>query len=632
MTDPIWYPSQRYIQKSFLYNYQQFTEKFLRRQFNSYQEFHEWSVTSLDEFWLSILHYFRISYDGEFKEVLHQPENTNDFIGTSWFDGIRLSYAEHIFKSRSDDVPALIYQAESAAEAEVISWKQLEQQVSQLQQFLRHKGVMKGDRIAAVLSNSADTVALFLAVNSLGAIWSCCSPDFGDFSILERFRQIEPKLLFLEQNYQYGGKVFDQKSSNEYLKNELPDLHASFEMDQPEFKATLTQYVPKMLYFERVAFDHPIWILYSSGTTGKPKAITHGTGGNLLEHYKALALHQNVQPGERFIWYSTTGWMMWNYALSSLLCGATLCLYNGSLAYQKHQRFWNFIKTQQVDHFGAGAAYFSKLPTIKADGYSPKVIASTGSPLSPAAFYELQRLFPESQIVSLSGGTDVCSAFLSGCPYLPVYAGEIQCATLGSDIIASDDNGKPLYGAVGELVIRKPMPSMPVFFWNDPGHSRYRESYFSHIPGFWCHGDWIEHTEHGGFIIHGRSDATLKRGGVRIGTAEIYNVVNEIEGIQDSLVVCIDKDNQSYMRLFVQLEEGLELDATLQNKIKDRLREKNSPRHVPDDVTAVRDIPYTLSGKKLELPVKKILSGRALNEAVSKDIMRNPEALEDWPL
>lgn len=629
MKKTIWIPSEQYIKSSVLYSFQQFVERNYNRCFLDYASFHRWSVEDLESFWEAILLFFKIDYTGEYKRVLDGKYTDTDFIDAKWFEGISLSYAEHIFREKKEADLALKYTDESGNYREV-SWAVLRAEVSSIQQFLKEKGVKKGDRVAGILNNTVETIAIFLAVNSLGAIWSCCSPDFGDKSIMERFVQIEPKVLFIELDYQYNGKSFSKRETLTHIQNYIPSIETMVIVYEKEWQTIFKHYLPQELTFLRVPFSYPIWILYSSGTTGKPKAITHSTGGNLLEQYKALAIHQNVQQGENFLWYSTTGWMMWNYALSSLLCGATLCLFSGAIHYNDHQAFWQFIKQASVHHLGGGAAYFSAIHDLKIDNYQPKVIGSTGSPLPAATFENLQEKFPDVHIISLSGGTDVCSAFLSGCSYLPVHAGEIQCRTLGSDIVAVNDQGDEVYNEVGELVIKKPMPSMPVCFWNDKGNEKYRESYFSERKGIWSHGDWISIMENGGIVMYGRSDATLNRGGIRIGTAEIYNVVNELEGVRDSLVIATEnREGESNMLLFIQLDEGIELE-TLVPLIKSGLRKQYTARHVPDFFYAVDDIPYTLSGKKLEIPIKKIFSGYPIEKAVSKDIMRNPQALDEY--
>jgi len=420
----IWEPSESYIKSSSIYSFQQYVERTFNRCFLAYESFHSWSIEHPEKLWEAIFNYFEISYSGQINEVLSWDKKAIDFIDAKWFSGVYLSYAEHIFKARKATEIALKYADESLDYSE-ISWLNLSEKVSILQQFMRENGVQKGDRVAAILNNTVDSIALFLAANSLGAIWSCCSPDFVDESILERFSQIEPKMLFIETEYTYNGKAFSKQKTTDFLHENLPSLVRLVDINSESWLTIFERFKPENLFFERVAFDDPIWILYSSGTTGKPKAITHRTGGNLLEHYKALSLHQNVLPGENFLWYTTTGWMMWNYALSSLLCGATLCLYNGAIQYDKHQSFWRFVRRAEVDHLGAGASYFASIMDLEIPDYTPKVIGSTGSPLSAAAFENLQLKFPTAHLISLSGGTDVCSAFLSGCAYKPVYAGEI---------------------------------------------------------------------------------------------------------------------------------------------------------------------------------------------------------------
>lgn len=629
MKQLIWTPSEYYIKSSILYGFQLFVEQRYNRCFLDYESFYQWSVERIEDFWEAVLVYFNVDFSGSYDQVLQWDRTAEDFIDVKWFEGISLSYAEHIFRGKLDTDIALKYVDEEGNYLEV-SWAELRRKVCSIQLFLQEKGIQKGDRIAGILNNTVETVAIFLAVNSLGAIWSCCSPDFGDKSIAERFEQIKPKILFIELDYQYNGKLFSKYETLIFIQNHIPSIETVVRVYEEDWQTIFRNNPPKELTFLRVRFSHPIWILYSSGTTGKPKAITHSTGGNLLEHYKALAIHQNVEPGENFLWYSTTGWMMWNYALSSMLCEATLCLFNGAIHYNSHKDFWHFVKRANVHHLGGGAAYFSAIHDLKIRDYRPKVIGSTGSPLPIDTFENLQEKFPNAHIISLSGGTDVCSAFLSGCAYLSVYAGEIQCRTLGSDIIALNDEGEEVYNTVGELVIKQPIPSMPLYFWNDKNKEKYKESYFSQRKGLWSHGDWISIGDNGGIVMYGRSDATLNRGGIRIGTAEIYNVVNGLDGVKDSLVIATDNERgESKMSLFIQLEKEFELESVL-SAIKSELRKQYSARHVPDFFYAVRDIPYTLSGKKLEIPIKKIFSGYALEKAVSKDVMRNPECLEEY--
>ncbi len=623
----LWTPSTDYISRSEMTAFQKFVEKKHSLTFNHYQELHAWSIQSPEDFWADIYEYFKVISSSGYEHVMKRGEHL--FIGTSWFKGAEISYSEHIFRQYSPDRPALIFKSETT-EIREVSWQELKHMVLAVQIYLKRNGIGVGDRVVGVLNNTPEALAIFLAVNSVGAIWSCCSPDFGADSILERFEQISPKMLFADKVYHYNGKTFRKSAIIKELAEKIASIEDVVVVQDLKWRSILAL-APKNgeLQFDRVPFDHPIWILYSSGTTGKPKAITHSTGGNLLEHFKALALHQNVQEGDRFMWYSTTGWMMWNYAVSSLLCGATLCIYEGSLSYPSLGAVWKFAQEVKLDHFGAGAAYYITCAKreVQFSLDKLKTLGSTGSPLPPETFEWLQRKLPETQIISLSGGTDVCSAFLTGCPSLEVHSGEIQCVSLGSDIEAWNDEGQGVKNEVGELVIKLPMPSMPLYFWNDEGNVKYLESYFEKYPGVWCHGDWIKFTENGGVIIYGRSDATLNRGGVRIGTAEIYNAIEDL--VQDSLVVCIEqKDGSSQMHLYVKVEG--KLSAKLEKDIKSRLKTRYTPRHVPDKILQVPDIPYTWSGKKMELPVKKILMGYNKEKAVSIEAVRNPESLDFW--
>lgn len=631
MSNLLWEPSIAYQQESSLYRFKQFVGQKRQLKMDSYPVLWDWSVSNLEEFWEDIAIFFDVIFHATHQQIFQA--SPQGFIGSKWFEGATLNYAEHIFRKSTTDRPALLFQEENKP-VQAISWDELEGMVSSLQRFLIGQGIEQGDRVVGVLKNSPSAIALFLAVNSIGAIWSCCSPDFGSSSILERFSQVTPKLLFADAAYTYNGKLFDLKASMIDLSSNLESLvHDVVFVDEQVWQDVVSQETGLPLRFTAVPFEHPIWILYSSGTTGKPKAITHSCGGILLEHFKALALHQNVQEGERFIWYATTGWMMWNYALSSLLLGATLCIYEGSLVYPEKLSFWNFVDSHKIDHVGAGAAYYiaNQHLELEQPRFQPKTIGSTGSPLPPQTFTWLQKQFPKAQIVSLSGGTDVCSAFLSGNPLLPVYAGEIQCLTLGSKIEAYNENGESVKNEVGELVITLPMPSMPIYFWNDLHNEKYQESYFEKYPGVWCHGDWIKFTEHQGIIVYGRSDATLNRGGVRIGTAEIYNILNTFSEVEDSLIICLDhEDGTSTMPLYVQMQHGVSLTDDLKTAIKLKLRKSYSPRHVPDDIVAVPTIPYTLSGKKLEIPVKKIMMGTPLEKAVSVAVLRDPKSLDFW--
>lgn len=632
MNIPLWTPSATYIEQANLKKYESWLQSHKNLTFKDYDALWQWSVDNIAEFWETIYQFFEIKSYTDYQSVLRQP--ANEMIGSKWFEGATLSYAEHIFRYKTTERPAIIFQSETQTLIE-ISWAELENKVLAIQNYLQEKGVGQGDRVVGYLPNTPDTIAAFLAVNSLGAVWSCCSPDFGLESLIDRFQQIEPKVLFACGSYHYGGKVFDKSEIVNELSAQLPSLLDTVVLESNKWNAILATVPNHPLNFTAVDFNAPIWILYSSGTTGKPKAITHSTGGNLIEHLKALALHQDVQIGERYSWYSTTGWMMWNFALSSMACGATLCLYDGSPAYPDINVLWRFAKDAKVDHFGGGAAFYinyMKQDThfFKENSLKIKTLGSTGSPLLRQVFeWIYENVSKNLQLISLSGGTDVCSAFMGGCPYLPVYSGEIQCRMLGANIEAWNDEGKPVYDEVGELVIKDAMPSMPLFFWKDEDNKKYRSSYFEKYEGVWCHGDWIKITENSGIIIYGRSDATLNRDGVRIGTAEIYNAVEALAEIKDSLVICIEKEDGSFfMPLFVVLNQNEVLNDELKNKIKTQLRKQYSPRHVPDAILPVPEIPYTISGKKMEMPIKKILMGTPVEKAVSLDAMRNPKSIE----
>lgn len=633
MNLPLWTPSSAYIEKSNLKKYESWLEIHKNLTFKDYQALWQWSVDNVAEFWESIYQFFEVKSHTSYRSVLSYT--SNEMIGTQWFEGAILSYAEHIFRHKTTDRPAIIFQSETQALTE-ISWETLESKVAALQTYFKAKGVQKGDRVVGYLPNTPDAIAIFLAVNSVGAIWSCCSPDFGLESLTDRFQQIEPKILFACRSYHYGGKVFDKSAIVKELSEQLPSLVDTVIIDSSAWKEIIDNPVKQKLTFAHVEFNDPIWILYSSGTTGKPKAITHSTGGNLIEHLKALAFHQDVQVGERYFWYSTTGWMMWNFALSSMACGTTLCLYDGSPAYPDINVLWQFAIEAKVDHFGGGAAFYinyMKQDThyFKEHPLKIKTLGSTGSPLPSQAFeWIYENISKNLHLISLSGGTDVCSAFMGGCPYLPVYSGEIQCRMLGANIEAWNDEGKPVYDEVGELVIKDVMPSMPLYFWKDNDNQKYRSSYFEKYADVWTHGDWIKITKNLGVIIYGRSDATLNRDGVRIGTSEVYSAVEALPEIKDSLIICIEKtDGSFFMPLYVVLHENQVLDEDLKGKIKTQLRKQYSPRHVPDAIFAVPEIPYTISGKKMEMPVKKILMGIPVEKAVSLDAMRNPQSI-DW--
>lgn len=579
---------------------------------------------------------------------LYDADNPGQMPGCEWFKGATLNYAEHVFRQKNNTRPAIIFQSEGHTRTEM-SWTELERQTAALAQFYLDNGIQPGDRIAAYLPNSPHAVVAVLAAMSVGAIWSSCSPDFGAASVADRFAQIQPRILIAVDGYSYGGKAFDKRDTLRELSQLLPsvekvlfipylDANATLSIDKPVITWADALATPTSgLRFHPCEFSHPIWILYSSGTTGIPKAIVHSHGGNLLEHLKYLHFHNDVRAGERFFWYSTTGWMMWNFTVGALLTGATIVLYDGSPGYPDMNVLWELAEQTRITHFGTSAPFL--VSCMKA-GISPRNqfdlkhlrgIGSTGSPLPPEAFgWVYEHIKADVWLSSMAGGTDVCTAWVGGNPLLPVYQGEIQCRCLGCAMESWDEEGHPVpAGEVGEMVVTKPMPSMPVFFWNDADGAKYRASYFEHYPGVWRHGDWIQITERGSVIILGRSDATLNRQGVRIGTAEIYRALDQLPELRDSLVINLERpDGSDWMPLFVTLNPGHTLSDELKNRIKSALRKAYSPRHVPDEIIEVPDIPYTISGKKMETPVKKILQKKPLDKAYNRDSMRNPEAME----
>lgn len=635
----LWKPTEGFIKESNLFRFQKLIEGKYNIKFDNYADLWKWSINHLDIFWENIALFFDVRFSNSYTSIINENGKMYE---TKWFEGATLNYAEHIFRNKIDDQPAIIYQQEGQ-NAISVSWNELESKVSAFQQYLIEKGLEKGDRVVAYMPNTVNVVIAFLACNSLGIIWSCCSPDFGIESIVDRFQQIEPKLFIAESQYCYNGKFYNKLETIEAIVQKIPTLENVVLIDTIKHLKfdnwhTIIQKPSKELQFVPVEFDHPIWILYSSGTTGKPKGIVHRTGGNLIEHFKALGLHQDCKKGERYLWYSTTGWMMWNFALSSMLLGCTLCIYDGAPNYPDFNAIWKFVDEQKINHFGVGAAFYlsCKKQHLEVNKHFElkhlRTLGSTGSPLPIDGFeYIYDHIKKDIWLISLSGGTDVCSAFVGGTPYYSVHAGEIQCRMLGASVEAWNDSGKAVENELGELMLTKPMPSMPVFFWNDANNEKYKSAYFEDNDNVWRHGDWIKITKHNGVIIYGRSDATLNRDGVRIGTAEIYNAVEILDEVKDSLVLCLEKEDGSfYMPLFVVLQHGNLLDDVLKKKINSSLRLMYSPRHVPDEIIEVHDIPYTISGKKMEMPIKKIMMGMPIEKSISLDAMRNPESVQEY--
>lgn len=609
---------------------------------SSYDELWRWSVDELEAFWASLWDYFQIQSPTPYSAVL----TSRTMPGARWFEGATLNYAEHVFRNATAAHPAALFQSETTP-LTAISWAELEAQVAAVATALRGLGVGPGDRVVAYMPNIPQALVAVLATASLGAVWSSCSPDFGSPSVIDRFKQIEPKVLLAIDGYSYGGKAHDRRAAVAEIQAALPTLAATILVPYLDPSATPTGMsgplltwaealaTPGELRYERVPFSHPLWVLYSSGTTGLPKPIIHSQGGILLQHLKELSLQLNLGPGDRFFWFSTTGWMMWNLLIGGLLVGSTALLYDGSPGHPDMGALWRFAEASGATFFGASAGYITAMmkteiePGRDYDLSRMVGLGSTGSPLPPEGFeWVYEHVKADLWLASVSGGTDVCGCFVGGAPLLPVYSGEIQCRCLGVDARALDTDGNEVTGVMGELVIAAPMPSMPIAFWNDPGDRRYRESYFELYPGLWRHGDWVVINERGGVVIYGRSDSTINRQGVRMGSSEIYRVVEAIPEVLDSLVIDLEGlGGASYMPLFVVLREGARLDEALERRIKGAIRSALSPRHVPDAIFAIPDVPRTLSGKKLEVPVKKILMGAPVERAANPDSLKNPELL-----
>jgi len=655
--DLLWSPSPAVIENANLTKFMRWLHATRGLTFTTYHELWDWSVSELAAFWGAWWEYSGVVHSNPASSVLA----TRAMPGAQWFPGAQLNYAENLFARRTDTRPALLYQSETEP-LRAISWATLSTQTAKLAQTLRKLGVGRGDRVVAYLPNIPEAIVGLLATASLGAIWSSCSPDFGSRGVLDRFSQIEPKVLLAVTGYQYGGKWFDRRATIAELQAALPTLAATILLEkewnadqadladlhgtshealssasQRSWQAIMADpTAPTTLTFAQVPFDHPLWILYSSGTTGLPKPIVQGHGGIVLEHSKITTLHNDIHPGDRFFWYTSTGWMMWNYLIGSLFSGATAILYNGSPSYPDLNILWRLAEASEMTYFGTSAAFIHSC--IKAEIHPGRAfdlsklrgLGSTGSPLSIAGFHWVYaKVHPTLALESTSGGTDLCTAFVGGARLLPIYAGELQGPLLGAAVQAWNEAGEPVIDEVGELVITQPMPSMPLYFWNDPNQARYRESYFDLFPGIWRHGDWIKINARQGCVIYGRSDATINRQGIRMGTSEIYRVVESFSEVLDSLVVDLELLGQeSYLPLFVVLREGVALTDELQAAIQHKIRAEISPRHVPNAIFAIAEVPYTLSGKKLEVPIRKILLGHPVEKAIKRDAMRNPAALD----
>ena len=640
----LWEPSAELVERSRLAEFIAWLRDERGLDFAGYHELWQWSVDDLDGFWSAIWDFFEVQADGDPAPVL----GARGMPGAEWFPNASLNYAEHVFRGKDDEEVAILHASELRELAE-LRWGELRRQVAATAAGLRELGVGHGDCVVAYVPNIPEAIVAFLATASIGAVWSSCSPDFGPRSVVDRFAQIEPKVLFAVDGYRYGGKDFDRLDVVVQLQEAMPSLertvvlpYLSADPDLSPLREALpwTELLAggegAPLRFERVPFDHPLWVLYSSGTTGLPKAIVQGQGGILLEHLKKLHLHVDAHPGDRLFWFTTTGWMMWNFIVSGLLTEAAIVLYDGNPGHPDMDVLWDLAERAGVTMFGTSAAYIGACmkagiePGSGRDLGALKAVGSTGSPLSPEGFdWIYEHLGADTWLFSTSGGTDLCTAFVGGVATLPVYRGELQARALGAAVEAWDEDGRPVVGKVGELVVTEPMPSMPLYLWGDEDGSRYRESYFEMFPGVWRHGDWLEVTRRGTAVIYGRSDSTINRGGIRMGTSEIYRAVLGIDQIVDALVVDVPRPGtDGWMPLFVVLREGAELDDELRREIARRVREQCSPRHVPDEVFAIDEVPRTLSGKILEVPVKRILMGTPVEKAASRDSLANPAALD----
>ena len=635
---PLWSPSPGRRAESRLTAYLEWLAREKGLRFADHAALWRWSVGELEAFWESVWQFFEVRSSRPYTRVLAERRMP----GARWFEGARLNLAENAFRHATPARPALVFRSESVPLTEV-SWAELEREVARVAGALRAMGVRPGDRVAAFAPNIPQTMIAFLACASLGAVWSSCAPDMGAPSVLDRFRQIDPKVLIAVDGYRYAGKDFDRRSVVEELRAKLPSLEHVVLISYLDAKSSLPGAVgwqslasTEPLSFTQLPFDHPLWIVYSSGTSGPPKAIVHGHGGMLMNTLKSLAFEYDLRRGDRFFWYTSSGWIMWNLLAAALIVDCTVLLMDGHPGYPDPGTLWRFAADAKADFVGASPAFVGACmkaglePAKIADLRRMRSLGCSGAPLSSDAYHWIYRQFgPELFLFCGCGGTDVAGGIVGASPLLPIYTGEMQTRLLGVDVDACDEDGRPLADEVGEMMIAKPMPSMPLYFWNDADGRRYRESYFSMAAGKWRQGDWLRITPRGGAVVYGRSDATLNRHGVRMGTAELYRAIEAVPEVLDSLVVDLSYlGRASYMPLFVQLRPGLQLNNDLRGKIADAIRDAVSARFVPDEIFEVPEIPRTLTGKKMELPVRNLLLGKAPDKVASRDAMANPASLD----
>ncbi|MDR7238118.1 acetoacetate--CoA ligase [Neobacillus drentensis] len=639
----LWEPSREIQKNSNIKKFMTWLDETRGLKFEQYNQLWEWSVTDLEGFWSTIWDYYNIIAKTDYHEVLSGSKMPE----VDWFSGATLNYAEHVFRNETPEKAAIIYKSEIRSQQE-LSWAELKKNTAAIAGYLKSKGVKPGDRVVAYAPNIHETVTAFLACASIGAVWSSCAPEFGIQSVIDRFKQIEPKVMIVSDGYQYGGKKYDRLDLVGRIQAELPTLEETiiipYLQDQPDMSGlknsvlwnqVLRENNNEPLTFEPVPFNHPLWILYSSGTTGKPKGIVQSQGGILLEQLKFHGLQMDLKSEDRFFWYTTTGWMMWNIVVGSLLTGATVLLYDGNPSYPNDETLWRYAESTKMTMMGTSASFIvaNMKSNVKPKEFNLahlRSIGSTGSPLPESGFeWVYNQVKEDIWLYSTTGGTDICSGFLGGSLLLPVHSGEIQARSLGVAVKSFSDAGEEVVDEIGELVVTKPMPSMPIYFWNDETGERYKNSYFDIFPDIWRHGDFIKITSRGTGIMYGRSDATINRGGIRMGTSEIYSALESIPEVQDCLIVDIPiNSEQSYMPLFIVVKEVTQFSDELKTHINKTIRQNSSPRHVPNEIFSVKELPKTLNGKKIEVPIKKILMGIPINHAVNLDSLLNPKSLQ----